>query len=243
MLKTVLFLWGEAMNEKSVSHQINRMMLHSTVWAVFALHIFYYETAWNQTFLGEFFLIPYSTLLVYTIAIGYFTVLNVNLYFSVLGKKNNLFGIKQVFSILIWVLPVLLVSQFVMINLARPFHLGLFGYYFESAGYVNIVFPIDAFAFVLYALSMALCSVYTAGIIVYFIQFSKMRIKIGFMGVVRYMVTLFLLALVMANTPSGFHLDALVFTAIYIGIGIVIYLRYKYSLRALVFAILVLFLL
>jgi hypothetical protein len=229
------------LNSNPVYQHINKILIGSLLWTAFYLYVFFDETAWNATFFGELFQ-GYSYEVIYSIQIVFFGLLVINLYHFTVGKKYSQFDFSVFFKVLISSAMVVAITQFFLHYFNLDFHFGLIGYLTGSR--FNQTF-VDAslLIYILYLIGTVLISIYIALCIVYIFQIQKMGKDIDSTILFRIGVALASLGWVLGSSPSGFDWTRLGFFALYILFACIVYLKTKYSLKAMMISILILFIL
>lgn len=229
------------MNSNPVYQHINKILIGSLLWSAFYIYVFFNESTWNQTFFGELFQ-GYSYEVIYLIQIVFFGLLVINLYHFTVGKKYSQFDFSVFFKVFIASAILVAITQFVLHYFELDFHFGLIGYLTGSR--FNQTF-VDAslFIYILYLIGTILISIYIALFLVYLFQIKKMGMDIDSTILFRAGVTLAAYGWVLGLSPSGFDWIRLAFFALYIVFACIIYLRTKYSLKAMLIALFILFIL
>jgi len=231
------------MNPNPVNNNINKIFFGSIIWGVFYLYPFFNETIWDSTLFGSLFGSSYNYILIYAIQIVFFLFLNFNLYHYTIGKKYNIFDIDKFFKVFIFSALLVLLSQFLLILLNLSYHFGIIGYLIGQNNYSNMLVFESIWVYALYTVGTILMSIYIAGILVYFYQIQKMNMEFPFSMLLRLLVSLFLYGLVIATSPDGFNWIQLAFGVFYIFFSLLVYIKSKYSLKALFLSVIVLFIL
>ncbi|MDO9629316.1 MAG: hypothetical protein Q7I99_05385 [Acholeplasmataceae bacterium] len=231
------------MNPNPVNNNVNKIFFGSIIWGVFYLYPFFNESIWESTLFGSLFGGSYSYILVYAIQIVFFLFLNFNLYHYTIGKKYNLFDIDRFFRVFIFSALLVLVTQFLLILFNLSFHFGVIGYFIGQNNYSNLLVFESIWVYAFYTIGTILMSIYIAGILVYFYQVQKMNMEFPFSMLLRLLVSLFLYGLVLGTSPNGFNFVQLGFSILYILFAMLVYIKSKYSLKALFVSLIVLFLL
>jgi hypothetical protein len=234
---------GGNMNPNPVNNNINKIFFGSIIWGVFYLYPFFDETIWDSTLFGSLFGGSYSYIFIYAIQIVFFLFLNFNLYHYTIGKKYNIFDLDKFFRVFIFSALLVLLSQFILILFDLSYHFGLIGYLIGQNNYSNLLVFESVWVYALYTIGTILMSIYIAGILVYFYQIQKMNMEFPFSLLLRLLVSLFFYGLVLATSPDGFNWIQLAFGVVYILFAVLVYIKSKYSLKALFLSLVVLFLL
>jgi hypothetical protein len=229
------------MHSNPVYQHINKILIGSLLWAAFYLYVFFDESAWNATFFGELFQ-GYSYEVIYLIQIVFFGLLVINLYHFTIGKKFSRFDFSVFFKVFIASAMVVAITQFFLHYFELDFHFGLIGYLTGSR--FNQTF-VDAslLIYALYLIGTILISIYIALSIIYLFQIQKMGMDVDSTVLFRIGVALAALGWALGSSPSGFDWVRLGFFALYILFACIVYLKTKYSLKAMMISILILFIL
>jgi hypothetical protein len=229
------------LNSNPVYQHINKILIGSLLWGAFYLYVFFDESAWNLTFFGELFQ-GYSYELMYMIQIIFFGMLVINLYHFTVGKKYSQFNFSVFFKVLIASSMLVAVTQFFLQYFELNFHYGLIGYLTGSRFNQTFV-DTSLLIYILYLMGTILISIYISLFIVYLFQIKKMGLDVDSTVMFRALVALAALGWVLGSSPSGFDWIRLAFFILYILFACIVYLRTKYSLKAMMISIVILFIL
>ena len=231
------------MTQNPVNNNLNKIFIGSLIWGVFYIQVFFNESTWSSSLFGQLFQNSYSYVFLYVIQIVFFFFLSFNLFHYTIGKKYSLFGIDQFFKVVIFSSLLVLIVQSILIYFDLPFHFGLIGYLSGNANIAQMFESPSNWIYILYSVSTILMSIYITGILVYVYQIKKMNLDLSFSMLVRIGVILYLFGLSLGATPDGFKWIQLGFGALYIIFAFLVYIRTKFSLKALFLSLIILFIL
>ena len=231
------------MKAKVVKNRINRILIGAIIWGIFYLNVFYDDFIWDHTFIGELFTSSYSSYGVYSIKIIFFFLVSINLYSTTVGKANSVFNAIKALNIIIFSSLLVLVVQWYLIDSGGVFHYGFFGFLFGDNSYSHLLEDDNLIVYTLYVFSNYFEYVYYAGIVIYLYQLYKTKFSFELMYLVRIAMIIYIYSLSLGTNIQGFELSYLIYAYIYIGFGLIVYIKSKYSLASLYLALaLVLFL-
>ncbi len=231
------------MQKNPVIGNVNKILIGAILWGAFYIRLFFNETSWNQTFFGSSFQGLYQSEILYGIQIVFFGILNLNLYHYTVGKRHAVLDISRFFRVFIFTALIVLIVQAATLFLEIPFHYGIIGYLFGDGLYSTTLIGQSYLLYGLYTLSSMLMVLYIAGILVYAYQITKMKLSFPMVYVIRFLIALGLYMLVLGYSSLGFDLYHMGFMMIYVFFALLVYIKTKYSLKALILSILLLFIL
>lgn len=231
------------MQKNPVIANVNKILVGAILWTAFYIRIFFDETRWNQTFFGSSFVNQFDPHILFGIQIVFFGILNLNLYHYTVGKRHAVLDYPRFFKVLIFSALVVLIAQAVSLYGDIPFHFGLIGYFFGEGSYALYARELSLLIYVLYTLSSMMIVFYFAGVLIYLYQVMKMKLNLPSAYLFRYIIIIALYGLTLGYTPSGFNVYHLGLMTFYVLAALLVYIRTKYSLKALMLAILLLFIL
>jgi hypothetical protein len=228
------------MNTTIVSFHLRKIFLGAVIWGIFYYYIFFNVKVWDQTLFGQLFNIPYTKTIIYAIQLIFFIVLTLNLYTSTIGKKNVMFTPLKTINTLIFISIIVLITQIYTLQTQTPFHYGIIGYINNSGLFAHgFLSPLD---YALYTAATIFLVIYLAGIFVYLYQIIRMNIHMPFFIIIRVLIIALIYGLTLGLTPQGFDYMSLLLYSIYVFIIFIVYLSTKHSLKGLMFAAILLFL-
>ncbi len=231
------------MQKNPVIGNVNKILIGAILWGAFYLRLFFDESSWNQTFFGSTFPGLYQSEVIYGVQIVFFSILNLNLYHYTVGKRHAVLDISRFFRVFIFSALVVLAVQAATLFLDIPFHYGIIGYLFGDGVFASSMANQSYLVYGLYTLSSMLMVLYIAGILVYAYQITKMKLAFPMVYVIRFFIALGLYALVLGYSSQGFDLYHMGFMMVYVLSALLVYIKTKYSLKALILSILLLFIL
>lgn len=231
------------MQKNPVMSNVNKILIGAILWGAFYLRLFFNEVDWNQTFFGTTFPGLYQTEILYGIQIVFFAILNLNLYHYTVGKRHAVLDVSRFFRVFIFTALIVLSVQTATLFLNIPFHYGIIGYLFGHGEFAQNINNQSWFIYGMYVLASMLMVLYIAGILVYVYQITKMKLSFPMVYVIRYVIALGLYALVLGFSPEGFDLYHMGLMMAYVLCALLVYIKTKYSLKALILSILLLFIL
>lgn len=231
------------MQKNPVVANVNKILVGAILWTVFYLRIFFDEVRWNQTFLGSTFDNLFEPHILFSIQIVFFGILNLNLFHYTVGKRHAVLDYPRFFKVLIFTALVVLIAQVVSLYGSIPFHYGLIGYFFGEGDYALYARELSWVIYLLYTLSSMMIVFYFAGVLIYLYQVIKMKLSFPSAYVFRYFIIIALYGLTLGYTPTGFNLYHLLLMSLYVLAALMVYIKTKYSLKALMLAIILLFIL
>jgi len=159
------------------------------------------------------------------------------------GKRHAVLDISRFFRVFIFSALVVLSVQATTLFLNIPFHYGIIGYLFGQGEFAQNMSSQSWMIYSMYVLASMLMVLYIAGILVYFYQVTKMKLAFPMVYVIRYLIALGLYALVLGFSTQGINLYHMGLMMIYVLSALLVYIKTKYSLKALILSILLLFIL
>jgi hypothetical protein len=225
-----------------VAH-VNKILIGAILWSIFYMRLYFNETDWNETLFGTTFPNLYQPLIRYGLQLIFFLILNLNLFHYTVGKRHAVLDYPRFFKVFIFIALTVFITQTVSIYLNIPFHFGLIGYFFGSGDYALFVRELPVYTYIVYMFSQMMMILYLAGVVIYLFQVLKMKLTLGFAYGLRYMMILGLYAFALGFTPVGFDLYHMILMIVYVFVAFLVYMRTTYSLRALLLAVILLFIL
>jgi hypothetical protein len=231
------------MNQNQFNTHVNKIFFGSIIWGAFYLHLFFNATRWNETYLGSRLGVPFSYELVYAIQIVFFLFLNFNLFHYTIGKKYSAFDVDRFFRILIFIIIILILVQGVTLYFELPFHYGVIGYLVGRGELIHITAGTQVHLYIMYLAGLILSSIYISGVLVFLYQLYKMNQQLPFYIWLRIGIVLFIYGYTLGYSEAGFSFITLGLCTLYILIAYLIYIKTKYSIKALLVSLILLFLL
>lgn len=231
------------MQKNPVVGNVNKILLGAILWTVFYLRLFFDETRWNETFFGQTVPNLYQMNILYSIQIVFFAILNLNLYHYTVGKRHAVLDLPRFFKVFIFSALMVFLVQASSLYLDFPSHYGIIGYLFGEGDYAVFTRSLPALTYGLYVAGTMMFVLYLTGVIVYLYQVMKMKLNFSFAYVLRYIFILGLYGITLGHTPLGFGLEHLVVMSVYVLAAFLVYIKTKYSIRALMLAVFLLFIL
>ncbi len=222
---------------------INKIFFGSVVWGIFYLHLFYDATRFQASYVGSVLGVPYSYELIYSIQIVFFSLLIYNLIQFTIGKKYSPFDVSRFFKVFIFASLIVSIIQGVLIHFNLSFHFGLIGYFVGRGSFLNETVEQGLFLYILYSTGLILMMIYLSLVLVYIYQLYKSNISFPFSMLLKIGMTLFIYGYSLGFSFSGFSFLTLAWMVLYLLFGFIVYLKTKYSLKALIVSIILLFIL
>ncbi len=246
------------MYKAAFKNRLNQIYLGAFIWGIFYLFVFFDSSMWSYTVVGGFF--SENTLLVGLLFQAvFFCVLNINLYSVVIGKRNSVFNFIKFIDVFILTTLFIVLSYGVVRLLGLPFHLGFLRYaidYIIPSGGLNHTNLIIDVAYIVASIMMF---IYLTGIAIFLYQMKKVYVSPSLMDYLRILLVFILYGAVLMHQHQGLietrlfigELEAfnnglilfLILNVLYVCFGLFIYLRSKYSFKAVFLAMVLLFLL
>lgn len=231
------------MQKNPVIGNVNKILLGAILWTVFYLRLFFDEARWNDTFLGQTIPNLYQLNILYGIQIAFFAILNLNLYHYTVGKRHAVLDLPRFFKVFIFSALMVFIVQAASLYLQFPTHYGIIGYLFGEGDYAVFTRSLPTLTYGLYVGGMMMFVLYFTGVIVYLYQVIKMKLTLSFAYLLRYLFIIGLYGITLGHTPSGFMLEHVIVMVVYVLGAFLVYIKTKYSLRALMLAVFLLFIL
>jgi hypothetical protein len=231
------------MQKNPVVGNVNKILLGAILWTVFYLRLFFDEVRWNQTFFGQTVPNLYQMNILYGIQIVFFAILSLNLFHYTVGKRHAVLDLPRFFKVFIFSAGMVLIVQAVSLYLQFPSHYGVIGYLFGEGDYAVFTRSLPLSTYGLYVAATMIFVLYLTGVIVYLYQVIKMKLTFSLAYVIRYVMILGLYGLALGHTPLGFEWGQLGVMVVYVLAAFIVYIKTKYSLRALILAVFLLFIL
>lgn len=222
---------------------INKIFFGSIVWGIFYLHLFYDATRFDQSYVGSVLGLPYSYELVYSVQIVFFSLLIYNFIQFTIGKKYSPFDISRFFKVFIFAGLLVSIIQGILIHFGISFHFGIIGYIVGRGAYVNPIVETSLHLYILYTIGLVSMLIYISLVLVYLYQLYKTNIAFPFSTLLKMGISLFLYGYSLGFSMSGFNFLTIGFMVIYLLFGFIVYLKTKYSLKALIVSLILLFIL
>jgi len=232
-----------SVQKNPVVGNVNKILVGAILWTLFFIRVFFNEAAWNDTFLGETLPNLYQPHILYLIQLIFFGILNINLYHYTVGKRHAVLDYARFFKVLIFIALVVFISQTISLYLDIPFHFGLIGYFFGEGDYALYQRSLSLETYLLYTASSMMLVLYFSGVLIYLYQVLKMKLTLSFAYLLRYLFIIFLYGVTLSYTPEGFNIYHLGLMSIYVLSALLVYIKTTYSLKALVLAVILLFIL
>lgn len=222
---------------------INKIFFGSIVWGIFYLHLFYDATRFQSSYVGSVLGMPYSYELVYSIQIVFFSLLIYNFIQFTIGKKYSPFGLSRFFKVFIFAGLLVSIVQGVLIHFELSFHFGVIGYIVGRGSFINQVVLTGVHLYILYTIGLIMMMIYISLVLVYFYQLYKTNISFPFSMLLKIGIILFLYGYSLGFSISGFNIFSLMFLVLYLFFSLMVYLKTKYSLKALIVSLILLLIL
>ncbi len=245
-----------AMYKTAFKGRLNQIYIGALTWGVFYLFVFHDSLRWSETVLGG--LEVRDTLLVGLVFQAvFFTILCVNLYTVVIGKKNSVFDAVKFIDVLVLTSLFVLVVYVVVRLMGLPFYLGFLRYAFDyiipgQLNQTNVVLDLA------YIVASTVLFIYLSGVVIFIYQMKKVYVSIAFMDYLRIGLTFALYGAVLmyqhhalietgliVGDAEAFGIGMVLFmglNVLYVLFGFLVYLRCRYSIRAVFVAMVLLFL-
>jgi len=225
-----------------VAH-VNKILIGAILWSIFYMRVYFDASTWDQTLFGSMFPNLYEPLILYGIQAIFFGILNLNLFHYTVGKRHAVLDYPRFFKVFIFIALIVLIAQTLSLYITIPFHFGLIGYFFGEGDYALYLRELPFYTYGIYLFAQMMLILYLSGILIYLFQVIKMKLTLGSAYGLRYLMILGLYGLTLGFTPLGFNLYHLILMVTYVFACFLVYVKTKYSLKALLLAIILLLIL
>ncbi len=252
------------MYRAAFKRRLNQIYLGALIWGVFYLVVFHDSSRWSETVVGN--LMNDESMLKNGLLFQavFFMVLSIQLYTVVIGKKNSVFDIVKFFDVLVMTSIFVLLVYTVVRLFGLPFHVGVLRIVSEwhVSGSSGDLMAEESLSYVLASMMLL---VYLTGVLIFLYQMKRMSVSTSFMDNLRIGLTFVLYGAVLLYQyqalvetdlivghrglfPNGaFELGPmlvmfLVLNVLYVWFGFFVYVKSRYSFRAVFVAIALLFL-
>lgn len=232
-----------SMQKNPVVGNVNKILVGAILWTIFFIRLFFNETAWNQSFLGQTIPNLYQPNTLFAIELIFFGILNLNLYHYTVGKRHAVLDYSRFFKVFIFIALIVFLSQAASLYLHIPFHFGLIGFFFGEGEFALYQRSLPIETYLIYTASSMMLILYFSGVLIYLYQILKMKLTLSFAYFLRYLLIIFLYGVTLSYTPEGFNIYHLILMSLYVLAALLVYIKTKYSLKALVLAVILLFIL
>ncbi len=176
------------MQKAEIRNRLHRIFIGTLIWGTFHVLIMQDGRAWfaamEETFDASLFM---AALFIQAV---FFMILNLDLYISIIGKRQSPLSIDKVFNVIIVTTLFMLLLHVVALFFDLPAHLGLARSLQETASLQ------DGLMQAAYMFSTIMILAYVTGFFIFLYQLQKVSFKPTFMDIVRILLVLGILGVV-----------------------------------------------